>query len=187
MSGRSPDPLIRFRNGDPQAFEDLTASMGPRLLGFFQRCGAGPGLAEDLTQHVFLRVLQGIGRYRATGRWESWFLRIARNLWIDHCRRRRPFVSSAALEDAPDSSPGPPELASRSERAARIREVFSQLDPASQELLELTVFQQLPYRDVAEILGIPVGTVKSRVFYTLRRMRERADEFDPDPKPPAET
>jgi len=183
MSGRSPDPLVRFRNGDPQAFEDLTASMGPRLLGFFQRCGAGPGLAEDLTQHVFLRVLQGIGRYRATGRWESWLLRIARNLWIDHCRRRRPISSGTALEETPDSSPGPSERASRSERADRIREIFAELDPASRELLELTVFQQLPYRDVADLLGIPVGTVKSRVFYTLRRMRERADALAPDPKP----
>ncbi len=172
------DRLRRFQAGDPEAFEEVVQDMGPRLLGFFRRLGAPPGLAEDLVQDVFLRVLQRIDRYRPSGRADAWLLRIARNLWIDHRRRRRPAASLEPDPELPDPGEGPRERAERGDRASAVRFALAALPEDTRELLELAVLQRLPYREVAGILGIPEGTVKSRVFYALRRLREECPDLE---------
>ncbi|TAH38448.1 MAG: sigma-70 family RNA polymerase sigma factor [Planctomycetota bacterium] len=175
MSRPHGDKLARFREGDAEAFAQLVAEMGPRLKGYFLRQGAQPATAEDLTQNVFLRTLQGKSRYHEEGRLEAYFLRIARNLWIDHRRRRRPVVGDEDLGVVEGMQAGPVETAAVRDRAERLRAALRELDPDSHEILELAVLQRLAYRDVAAILEIPVGTVKSRVFYALRRLRQRLD------------
>ena len=170
------DLLARFRAGEAAAFDQLVFLLGPRLKGYFLRQGAGEATAEDLTQNVFLRAYQQAGRYHEEGRLPAYFLRIARNLWIDHCRRQRgggAQDSSAGLEDAPADDPGPEQRAAAADRAALLRAALAALDPEGREILELAVVQALPYRDVAAVLEIPVGTVKSRVFYALCRLRAR--------------
>lgn len=173
MSETPGDLLARFQGGDEDAFGELVARMGPRLKGYFLRQGADEATAEDLTQNAFLRVLQSARRYRPEGRLDAFFLRVARNLWIDHRRRGPPSVRAEGAARDGGGAPSPAELAGRSDRAARLRQALADLDGDTRELLELAVLQGLPYRDVAGILGIPVGTVKSRVFYALRRLREQ--------------
>ncbi|MGB0684735.1 MAG: RNA polymerase sigma factor [Planctomycetota bacterium] len=175
MSGASRDLLERARDGVEGAFEELVAEMGPRLMGYFLRQGAVHPLAEDLTQHVFLRLVQALPRYRPSGRWEAYCLRIARNLWIDHHRRRGRGVVIGEPDDEADPGPGPDERAAAGDRAARLRDLLAAQDDGTRELLELAVLQQLPYKEVGLMLGIPVGTVKSRVYYALRRLRDQAD------------
>ncbi|MHC4381209.1 MAG: RNA polymerase sigma factor [Planctomycetota bacterium] len=75
--------------------------------------------------------------------------------------------------------PGPVLVAEADDRAEQLRAALQQLDPETRELLELAVLQQLPYREVSMMLEIPVGTVKSRVYYSLRRLRERIQGLDP--------
>ncbi|HEX9793166.1 MAG TPA: sigma-70 family RNA polymerase sigma factor [Planctomycetota bacterium] len=165
------DLLARFQAGEVQAFTDLVGEMGPRLRGFFLRQGSDGATADDLTQNVFLRVLQGADRYQESGRLDAYLLRIARNLWIDHRRRRRPWGLGDDAPEPVDEGAGPLELASLDDRAALVRRALGELDEAARELLELAVLQRLPYREVGAILGVPVGTVKSRVYYALRRLR----------------
>lgn len=166
------DWLARHRAGDPDAFDRLVAEMAPRLKGYFLRQGAEGGTAEDLTQNVFVRILQNLDRYQANGQMDAYVLRIARNLWIDHRRRHARFhVVQAEFEEA-DERAGPDLEAQRLDRADRVRAALAGLEPEVRELLELAVLQHLPYRSVSEILHIPVGTVKSRVFYALRRLRD---------------
>ncbi|KAA3607820.1 MAG: sigma-70 family RNA polymerase sigma factor [Planctomycetota bacterium] len=172
------DLLVRFRAGDPQAFQSLVSELGPRLKGFFLRQGAREDEAEDLLQSVFLRVLQGLDRYQPSGQLSAYFLRIARNLWIDHRRRKRP-QTGVEMPEAAAATEGPEEHAETQDRAALLRRALAALDPAARELLEFAVLQKLPYKDVADLLGIPVGTVKSRVYYTLRRLREQLPELAP--------
>ncbi|RMH03776.1 MAG: RNA polymerase sigma factor [Planctomycetota bacterium] len=173
MGGGSRDLLARSRDGDRAALAELVGSMGPRLKGFFLRLGAQEATAEDLTQDVFLRVLQSMDRYQESGRLDAYLLRIARNLWIDRRRRVRPAAAAEVLLEVPDPvEPGPSERAGTRDRAERIRRVLAGCDPATRELLELAVLQRLPYVEVGRILDIPVGTVKSRVHYALRRLRE---------------
>ncbi len=170
-SAEREDLLLRYRAGDEAAFEELVEWMGPRLLGYFLRQGASPSVADDLVQRVFVRVLQNLDRYRPQGRLDAWLLRIARNLWIDRTRRKRPLLRFDEDLDAEDPRPGPDAMAVAADRAAALRDALRRLDPASRELLELAVLQRLPYGEVARLLGVPVGTVKSRVHYALRRLR----------------
>lgn len=178
MASGSPDWLSRYRSGEDGAFEALVAQLGPRLLGYFLRQGAQPATAEDLAQQVFLRLLQHAHRYTERGNLDAYVLRIARNLWIDHQRRRRLATGTAAAAETADPGPGPAEEADRLDRGEAIRRALGELDAATRELLELAVLQRLPYQEVSGILGIPVGTVKSRVFYSLRRLRERVADFE---------
>ncbi len=176
------DLLARCQHGDPDAFDLLVREMAPRLKGYFLRQGAEAATADDLAQSVFVRVLQSLDRYRPTGQMSAYLLRIARNLWIDHTRRARKL---RRVEDQPewsDARPGPHQVAEASDRASQVRAALAELDHDARELLELAVLQKLPYKEVAEILGVPVGTVKSRVFYALRRLRDRLAALEEGPE-----
>ncbi|MGB0952961.1 MAG: RNA polymerase sigma factor [Planctomycetota bacterium] len=180
MSQNPEDLLTRFAAGETAAFDELVQEMGPRLKGYFLRQGAQASAAEDMVQNVFVRIIQNLPRYQPSGRLDAFCLRIARNLWIDDRRRSgRVYYDGDEARDRPDPGPGPLQLADRDDRAAQLREALAKLDPETQELLELAVLQQLPYKEVGLMLDIPVGTVKSRVYYSLRRLRERVQELDP--------
>ncbi len=177
--GGPRDLLVRYREGDPDALDQLIAEMGPRLKGFFIRQGAQGSTAEDLVQDVFVRVLNSVQGYRPAGRLDAYLLRIARNLWIDSRRKKRPISIGENLPDSEAPQEGPVAAAERKDRAVILRQLLAQCDPMTRELLELAVLQRLPYQEVSSILGVPVGTVKSRVFYSLRRLRDSASSLDP--------
>jgi RNA polymerase sigma-70 factor, ECF subfamily len=179
MSPASDDLLQRFAAGDAAAFEELVAQMGPRLKGYFLRQGAQSSTAEDLVQNVFVRLLQSVARYQASGRLDAYCLHIARNLWIDHRRRGGRVFSSDEACDRPDLGPGPVQNADSDDRSRLLRQALLELEPDTRELLELAVLQQLPYKEVSMMLKIPIGTVKSRVYYSLRRLRESLQILGP--------
>jgi len=180
MNPGESDLLVRYRAGDSAAFDELVAGMGPRLKGFFLRQGAQASTAEDLVQSVFVRVLQSLARYRPSGQLDAYLLRIARNLWIDYRRRGGRVFGDDAPENRVDPRPGPVGLVDADDRAIQLRAALQQLDPATRELLELAVLQQLPYKEVSVILEVPVGTVKSRVYYSLRKLRDVVGGLAPE-------
>ncbi len=179
MSMGPEDLLTRFAAGESAAFDELVAEMGPRLKGYFLRQGAQAATAEDLVQNVFVRIIQNLPRYQPSGRLDAFCLRIARNLWIDNRRRSGRVFQSEEVQHREDPKPGPVLVAEAEDRAELLRAALRKLDPETRELLELAVLQQLPYKEVSMILEIPVGTVKSRVYYSLRRLRERIQGLDP--------
>jgi RNA polymerase sigma-70 factor (ECF subfamily) len=140
--------------------------------------GAQSSTAEDLTQHVFLRVFQARARYKSTGRLDAYLLRIAHNLWVDSRRRKRPVSVGEAFPEAEDPSLDPSQVANLNDRAQILRLALTRLDPPVRELLELAVLQRLPYQQVSEVLSIPIGTVKSRVYYSLRKLRDQLAASD---------
>lgn len=174
------DPLAALAAGDPGPFEAFVRDEAATFLGFFRRLGAPPGEAEDLVQEVFLKLFQHADSYRPTGRFEAFAFRVARNAWID--RRRRQAAAPAPAEglagaeaDGPepvDAAEGPGVALERREEAARLRAALAQLPEHHRLVFELGVFQERPYAEIAEVLGIPVGTVKSRMFHAVRRLRE---------------
>jgi RNA polymerase sigma-70 factor, ECF subfamily len=178
MSSGPHDLLVRFQAGDAAAFDELVSSMAPRLKGYFLRMGAQNTTAEDLTQHVFLRVFQARHRYRPAGRLDAYLLRIAHNLWIDSRRKRRLVLAGDDLPEAVDQGPGPLLQAEHKDRGRLLRQALELLDEPTRELLELAILQRVPYQEVAAILDIPVGTVKSRVYYSLRKLREQLERLD---------
>lgn len=173
--GRPDDPFLRYRAGDPGAFEEIVGAFADRLVRFFRRLGGDAATAEDLVQEVFLKMVRGARDYEPRGRFDAYVFRVARNAWIDHVRaaQARPPVRplEGAFEPIPDPAPGPGEKAGGSEEAGRVLAALARLPERERLVVELGLFQGLPYAEVSSILEIPVGTVKSRMFAAVRRLR----------------
>lgn len=182
------DLLVRFRQGDASAFQDLVGAYQERVIQFFYRLCWDRDRAEDFAQELFLRLLRGARNYRPEGRLSTFIFRIATNLWIDHYRSVRPHprlysldqvVVSADGDEAPSfaasqaaPSATPIEQAIDGEEKARLRGALASLTEPHRLVFELAVYQELPYQEVATVLGIPIGTVKSRMHNTVRVLKE---------------
>jgi RNA polymerase sigma-70 factor (ECF subfamily) len=181
------DPLAALRDGDSGPFEELVRRRSRHLLGFFMRQGAGMHEAEDLTQEVFLKLYRAAPRYRPEERFAAFCFRVARNVWIDGRRRagaRLETALSASRDaeegaaprgplcaDVPADGRGPAEAASLSEEDRRVRAALADLDEPHRMVFELGVIEELSYAEIGSILAIPVGTVKSRMFHAVRKLR----------------
>jgi len=182
-SSGDPDPLAMLQAGEPGPFEDLVRSQTPRLVAYFMRQGFPLQGAEDLTQDVFLKLYKSAPRYRPTDRFQAYLMRVARNALVDARRRgsRRESPSSLAEDDVAARMPAPgihpPEAAAAMEEAERLHMEIAALPPAQREVFELAGLHGLSYPEVSDLLGIPVGTVKSRMHYAARRLKAA---FAPD-------
>ena len=144
-----------------------------KLLNFFARHGVSPSESEDLVQETYLRLWNYRKAYKKTARLSTFLFLIARQVRIDALRRQ---IRRETREDA--------WAAERSEEEAPrtygVKEdvlwAVSRLSEPLREVVELGVFRELPYAEVGEILGIPVGTVKSRMSNALKRLKEIFDE-----------
>lgn len=152
------------------------------FLGFYRRLGVEPSEAEDLVQEVFMKLFRYADSYQPTGRFEAYAFRIARNAWIDRSRRAalRPTRTEDVMRDgelvpAMDtaSSEEPPlsKIVQR-EEATRVESALLHLSDAHRLVFELGVIQELPYGEISTVLEIPEGTVKSRMFHAVRRLRQ---------------
>ena len=171
----APDPLLALQRGDSEPFERLVQSHASTLIAYFRQRGASPGRSEDLAQEVFLRLYRVAPRYRAEERFQAFLFRVARNAWIDDCRRgaRDPgHAPEHAREAEPAGGAEPWVAAQDGEERARLRELLLALSERHRAVFELAVLGELGYPEIAELLGIPVGTVKSRMFHAVRRVRE---------------
>ncbi|SCM71450.1 ECF RNA polymerase sigma factor RpoE [uncultured Pleomorphomonas sp.] len=167
------------RAGDRQAFARLFAFYAPRLRTYLARQGFGAGDCDDLIQDTMLAVWRKAGRFDPEiGAVSTWIFTICRNLGIDRRRRlaRRP--GDADLPPESDVDPGPSaegEIISREEET-RVRRALDRLPAEQAEVIALSFFSQSPQTEIAKSLGIPLGTVKSRVRLAMNRLRQLLDE-----------
>lgn len=126
-----------------------------------------------------MKVFRNREHYQPGGRFRAFAFRIARNAWIDHRRRGsvRPLAAAGGDEEhltppVSDNAPAPDERASSLEQAGRVRAALAQLSEGHRLVFELGVQQELPYSEISGLLGIPEGTVKSRMFHAVRKLRE---------------
>jgi RNA polymerase sigma-70 factor (ECF subfamily) len=167
------DPLVALQAGDPGPFETLVRVHARTMITYFRQRGASRGQAEDLTQELFLKLYRSAERYRPEERFSAYCFRVARNLWVDECRRVG--VRAESSEPVPeDLEAEPVENAAallRAEEELRIGERLAVLPSGHREVFELAVLGELGYAEIAAVLGIPEGTVKSRMFYAVRHLR----------------
>ena len=177
--------MERLAQGDENALADLYRRWAKPLLNFLYGMCGDRTLAEDLLQEVFLRVWRAAPRYQPTAKYSTWLFQIARNHWLNErekrMRRPRPMSLAGGPEDDGGSSGisvADPSVR-RPDRAAEDRELKDRIDAAVARLPErlrdvwvLGAAQGLPYQEVASILDVPVGTVKSRMFQAVRVLRE---------------
>lgn len=184
------DPLAALREGDSGPFEAFVGAELPTFLGFFRRLGAGRAEAEDLAQELSLKLYEHATTYERQGRFAAYAFRVARNLWIDASRRsagsRRRRERDPEGEERLDrlADPGAPEPGSRlarAEEARRLRAALERLPERHRLVFELGVMQGLPYHEIGSVLEIPVGTVKSRMFHAVRKLRASLGE-DEEPR-----
>jgi len=176
------DPLVALQRGDPGLFEAFVLSETPTFLAFFLRLGARRAEAEDLVQDLFLKLFRNAEHYQPKGRFAAYAFRVARNAWIDGARRRahRPGEGRGdggpegdALLDARIAAPAEEPGAALAEReeVERLHAALATLGQHHRLVFELGVLQELPYGTIAEMLDIPIGTVKSRMFHAVRKLR----------------
>ncbi len=162
----------RLRRRDPEACRELIRRHHPLVFGHLKRLGADTALAEDLTQETYAKAWRGIDSLRKVSSLRSWLLTIARNEYFQHVRRRRP--EGPGLDTIPetqDAGPSPDAMAAAGERDERLHRELGRLDPVLRETVALHYFQDLSLREVAEALGLPAGTVKSRLNRALESLR----------------
>ena len=173
--------MARVQAGDHGAFEPLVRRYEKRLFGYFLNLVEDPATAADLAQETFVRVYRAVPRYRESGRFESWLFRIAANLV--RSRRRRPDQRAAhvSLEETPAAERElaarggerrPDDAAWRAELRDALQKALPQLPLVFREAVVLRDVQGWSYREIAEMLGVEEGTVKSRAHRGRQRLRE---------------
>jgi RNA polymerase sigma-70 factor (ECF subfamily) len=148
-----------------QQLEELYTQMGPKLLAYFRRHRAVAGAAEDLVQDTFVRAMRNFDRVRESVSPRAYLFGIARNVYLDALRRYRALEE---LSDMPAAEAGP----SNDARLEQIREAIAELPLLHRETLLLKLQQELSYEEIAEILGVPVGTVRSRLHYAVATLKQ---------------
>jgi len=173
-SGLDQDSTLveRCLSGDDAAWEQLVRLHTRRVYGLCYRFTGRDSEAQDLTQDVFMRVFRALGGFRSTeGSFTTWLTRLTRNLLIDHYRRtRNERVTDSIEEQLPRVEQGFTASVARPDTALAGREAsellqgaLAKLSPDLRETIILRDLQELEYREIAQVLAIPEGTVKSRL------------------------
>jgi RNA polymerase sigma-70 factor (ECF subfamily) len=173
---RSLDPahslVSRCLSGDEAAWEELVRQHTRHVYGLCYRFTGSGAEAQDLTQEVFLRVFRTLKTFRsAEGSFGTWLARVARNLLIDHYRRTRQERVTDPIEEqltvleekGATASERPDHAVAGREASEILQAALQKLSPDLREAVILRDLQEMEYREIAEVLGIPEGTVKSRI------------------------
>lgn len=159
------------------AFGTLVERYHSPLLGYLYRLGGGDRpLAEDLVQETFLRVIAAIHQYRFPRPFKPWLYAIATNLVRDHYKKAESRYNETAVSDSwRDDAPSPAEAVLMQDETHRMGVALLCLPLAHRETIILRYYQDLSLQEIADVLQIPIGTVKSRLSIGLKRLKELLD------------
>ncbi|MGN6571376.1 MAG: sigma-70 family RNA polymerase sigma factor [Pseudolabrys sp.] len=164
---------------DRGAFTALFEHFAPRIKAFLMRGGSDDALADELAQETLLAVWRKAASFdpsRATA--ATWIFTIARNLRVDRYRKEwRGVAAGDDLPDTVDERAAPDEELSGGERDERVRRALRTLPPDQVKVIELSFFEETPHAEIAKALGIPLGTVKSRIRIAMTKLRALLDEL----------
>jgi RNA polymerase sigma-70 factor (ECF subfamily) len=169
MESVSDDDLVlMYRNGDAEAFDALFDRYSTPAYNFARMMLGGGDGADEVLQEAFLAVARGAQAYEPRGRFRPWLMRIVRNRCLSHIeseRTRMAVLSQGGLERIePASREPPPETAAQAnESAERLRAAISALPDRQREAITLRAFEQMQYHEIAEVLAMPVNTVKTLI------------------------
>jgi len=164
-----PTLVIQAQRGDEEAFASLAVAVGDRLHAVAHRILRDLDLAEDATQQALLTIWRDLPQLRDPARFEAWSYRVLVRACYAEGRRTRRWTPSLRLVSA-DEPTGPGELASVVDRD-QLERGFRRLSIDHRAVVVLHHYLDLPLDEVAEALGVPVGTVRSRLHYAMRGLR----------------
>jgi RNA polymerase sigma-70 factor (ECF subfamily) len=171
--------VVRCQLGERAAFDDLVRRWSGPLHRYALKMTNDPALASDLTQDVWLRVIQGLAKLREAGQFRAWLFGIAHRTFMDRLRVRyaTPVDTGMELDDLPaDEDIGPDQDMERA-----LHTGMASLPMIEREVLTLFYLEELSLTDIAHVLGIPSGTVKSRLFRARTLLRKQILKLEGTP------
>jgi RNA polymerase sigma-70 factor, ECF subfamily len=191
VSGELTDAqvMLKVKAGDDSAFDYLVQKYRRPMMSFMYRMAHNAAVAEDLAQEVFLRVYRSRENYEASAKFTTWLYRIATNLAVNHARDTRqerpestvsidePDDESGRTFDVPDAAPTAEELIVRRERLAAIRQRVEALPERQRLAVVMHKYQQMDYRQIADVLKLSESATKSLLFRAYETLREQLREF----------
>jgi RNA polymerase sigma-70 factor (ECF subfamily) len=163
------------RAGSEPAFERLVDRYRGPVVRLAYSLTHDADEAKDIAQDSFLRAYRRLGEFRPDRPFSRWLFVIARNASLDAIRRRRRAATLVLTTENAGEEPGPEELALRNEEALRVHVALGALPPKYREVLELYYLSGLRYREIALVLEIPIGTVKTYISRAKRRLRDELE------------
>jgi RNA polymerase sigma-70 factor (ECF subfamily) len=183
------DVMLRAKAGDDAAFEYLVQKYRRPMVNFMYRMAHNAAAAEDLAQEVFLRVYRSRTGYEASAKFTTWLYRIATNLAVNHARDTRPErpehmasldepdQETGATMDVADSNPSAEQAMLQRERLAAIRQRVQALPERQRMAVVMHKYQQMDYKQIAEVLKLSESATKSLLFRAYETLRGQLKEF----------
>lgn len=163
------------QRGEREAFDALVLRYQRKIYGLCYRYVNNHEDANDLTQEVFVRAWRAIGRFRGQSAFSTWLYRIGVNACLNFRAKRR--LETQELPEAlPDSRMGVDRRLEEDDRARKVRAAVERLPEKQRATLILKVYQDLTHKEVAEVLGSTVGTVKANLFHALGNLKKLVTE-----------
>lgn len=182
--------IIAAQKGDETAFAELVKENLPLIYRYLFRLTGNQVVAEDLAQETFVRVWKNLARFNPDKPFRPWLYRIARNCAYDFLRKKNtvPFSylsenEQLKLESLPDNKVSPAETAEKTETAALVNTLLSELSETEREILTLHYLDELTVPEIAEILKKPEETVRTRLRRAREAFREAKVENEPSSIP----
>lgn len=180
MQDPDGDLIGRAQKGDKAAFGSLVNRHYEMVYALAYGVLREREAARDTAQEVFLKVFREIEKFEGRSKFKTWLHRVAVNAALDQARKRHPEESIDRTEEEGDrpkltireTGPGPRELASRREMGELVNEAVGKLSPDHRAVLVLREWEGLSYEEIAETLGIEIGTVMSRIFYARKKLED---------------
>jgi RNA polymerase sigma-70 factor (ECF subfamily) len=181
--------MLRVKAGDDAAFEYLVHKYRRPMVSFMYRMMHNSAMAEDLAQEVFLRVYRSRENYEASAKFTTWLYRIATNLAMNHARDTRheraentvsldePDENTGLSIDVPDDTLTAEEMIVRRERMAGIRKRVQALPERQRTAVIMHKYQQMDYREIADVLKLSESAIKSLLFRAYETLRGQLQEF----------
>lgn len=184
VPGSPEDSMLikRLSAGDEEALGTLMDRYGGAVLHFAHRLTGDLQLAEEIWQDTMLKAWQQATSFRVDGHLKAWLFRVARNNAIDHMRKKRVATEEyTTCLDTQATTFRPEREAERSWLSTEVVEAMEELPAAYREVVNLRFFSQLCYQEIAQMLQIPLGTVKSRLNYAIQRLTKILRDKGIDP------
>lgn len=166
--------MLEVKDGDLDKLGLLFERYHRILFGFFYNKNRDLSLSEDLVQNVFVRILKYKHRYRGDGEFKSWIFHIARNVNVDHHRKKR-IKNTEKIEDwqdqIEDKSLNIGQQMMQQEEQDKLRQAIQKLEPDKREIIMMSKFQGLKYKEIGQLLGCSEGAVKVKVFRALKALK----------------
>lgn len=163
--------MLQVRDGNVEKLAVLFERYHVMIYNFFLRLTGNRNISEDLVQDVFIRILKYRSSYQGQDKFTIWLYKIARNAHIDFLRKRKNVVSlEEHWDEAPSQEASPPEQAEQAQEIARLSQALATLPVKKREVIILSRFQQLKYKEIAELMGCHIGTVKALIHRSVKEL-----------------